>query len=213
MGSPVTHKWCWNFYTPKKQILQFFDFTYESYIKAQEVEKRIITPVLNDEWCLNENVGGVFSLKTRSKAGKKGGTRTYELGVGLYSITTEERREIGKKGGTKTYKLGVGAFGITPEERKKINEKMYELKIGAYGRTKEQRIEDGRKGGNISGKKNYEQGIGLASISKEQRKEIVAKTNSQKWMCLETGYITTSGPLTTYQRARGIDTSKRKRIS
>jgi hypothetical protein len=38
------------------------------------------------------------------------------------------------------------------------------------------------------------------------------KTNSQKWMCLETGYITTSGPLTSYQNARGIDTSKRKRI-
>jgi len=37
--------------------------------------------------------------------------------------------------------------------------------------------------------------------------------NSRKWMCLETGYITTSGPLTHYQRARGIDTSKRKPIS
>ncbi len=48
---------------------------------------------------------------------------------------------------------------------------------------------------------------------KEERQEIVAKTNSQKWMCLETEYITTSGPLTAYQRRRGINTSKRKRIS
>jgi hypothetical protein len=31
-------------------------------------------------------------------------------------------------------------------------------------------------------------------------------------MCSETGYITTSGPLSIYQRKRGIDTSKRKRI-
>jgi len=38
------------------------------------------------------------------------------------------------------------------------------------------------------------------------------KTNSQKWMCEETGYITTSGPLTLYQKTRGIDTSKRVRI-
>jgi hypothetical protein len=38
------------------------------------------------------------------------------------------------------------------------------------------------------------------------------KTNSQKWMCLETNYITTSGALTHYQRKRGIDTSKRKQI-
>jgi len=62
-------------------------------------------------------------------------------------------------------------------------------------------------------KKNYENGIGLASITREERKQIVEKTNSQKWMCLETGYITTSGPLTKYQRAKGIDTSKRVRIS
>ena len=25
-GSPYTNKWCWELYTPKKQILQFFDF-------------------------------------------------------------------------------------------------------------------------------------------------------------------------------------------
>ena len=37
--------------------------------------------------------------------------------------------------------------------------------------------------------------------------------NSQKWMCLETGFISTLGPLTRYQNKRGIDTSKRKRIS
>ena len=37
-------------------------------------------------------------------------------------------------------------------------------------------------------------------------------TNSQKWICTETGYVTTSGALTHYQRKRNIDTSKRKRI-
>jgi hypothetical protein len=37
-------------------------------------------------------------------------------------------------------------------------------------------------------------------------------TNSQKWICLETGYITTSGPLTLYQKKRGIDISKRKKL-
>jgi len=38
-------------------------------------------------------------------------------------------------------------------------------------------------------------------------------TNSQKWMCIETGYITTPGPLTLYQKNRGIDISKRVKIS
>jgi hypothetical protein len=32
-------------------------------------------------------------------------------------------------------------------------------------------------------------------------------------MCIETGFISTPGSLTNYQRNRGIDTSKRKRIS
>jgi hypothetical protein len=53
-------------------------------------------------------------------------------------------------------------------------------------------------------------------VSKERSeisKRVVKKTNSQKWMCLETGYVTTSGPLTIYQRKRGIDTSKRKQIA
>lgn len=38
------------------------------------------------------------------------------------------------------------------------------------------------------------------------------KEKFEKWMCLETGFITNPGNLTRYQRARGIDTSKRKRI-
>jgi len=36
---------------------------------------------------------------------------------------------------------------------------------------------------------------------------------SQKWECLETGFITNPENLTKYQKARGIDTLKRKRIS
>jgi hypothetical protein len=39
------------------------------------------------------------------------------------------------------------------------------------------------------------------------------KTNAQRWECLETGFITNPGNLTKYQKARDIDTYKRKRIS
>jgi hypothetical protein len=49
-------------------------------------------------------------------------------------------------------------------------------------------------------------------MSKEQRQQNVKKTNSQKWMCLETGFITNSGSLSRYQNKRGIDTSKRIRL-
>lgn len=194
MGSPVTHRWCWEFYTPKKQILELFEYSDEGWLEANKIEKTLIKSFLNDKWCLNENCGNTFSLTSCSRAGKIGGTKTYKLGLGLHSITTEERKQIGKKGGSKTYELGIGAFGITPEKRKQINQRVNEKnkknKVGIYSRTKTQQVEIGKNWGKKGSK----------------------KTNSQKWMCLETGYITTSGPLTAYQRAKGIDTSKRKQI-
>jgi hypothetical protein len=71
MGSPVTHKWCWNFYTPKKQILQLFEFSGEGWSEAQRVETRLIRPAFNtDKWCLNENVGGILSINAAKRGGK-----------------------------------------------------------------------------------------------------------------------------------------------
>ena len=37
-------------------------------------------------------------------------------------------------------------------------------------------------------------------------------TNQQRWMCIETGHISTPGPLTIYQNHRGIDISKRIKL-
>jgi hypothetical protein len=58
--------------------------------------------------------------------------------------------------------------------------------------------------------------IGLCAISQKERVEngkVGGKSvSSQRWMCLETGFITNAGNLTQYQRKRNIDTSKRKRI-
>jgi hypothetical protein len=33
-GSPVTNKWCWELYTPEKQILEIFDYTDDGYIRS-----------------------------------------------------------------------------------------------------------------------------------------------------------------------------------
>ena len=97
-GTPVTNKWCWEFYTPKKQILQFFDFTDEGWLEAQEVEKRLIKPFYNtDKWCLNESCGGKTSLKILSENGKKGQIISKEKGVGIYGMSFEQRIEIAKK--------------------------------------------------------------------------------------------------------------------
>lgn len=71
-GSPVTNKWCWEFYTPKKQILEFFDYSDEGWFDAKEIEDRLIKPVYNtDKYCLNESCGAIRSLKVlREKSGK-----------------------------------------------------------------------------------------------------------------------------------------------
>ena len=73
-----------------------------------------------------------------------------------------------------------------------------------YGRKRPDTSERNRE--NRGRKVKYSEN-GLKSIKKS-----INLVNSQRWMCIETGYITTSGPLTIYQRNRGIDTSKRKRI-
>jgi len=266
-GTPITNKWCWELYTPKKQILQLFDFTDEVWIKAQEVEKRLIRPVYNtDKWCLNENCGGMSSLNCLKKGyiknknnktgicslskeelsfyGSSGGNKNKENGTGFFSLSSEERQEIGKKygklggkksaeknkenktgfwnsqlqsklgkkGGTKTKELGVGIFGISPEDKSKLSReiglRMRDDKKGIFSLTKEQLSENALK--------NKENGTGIFSRTKEQMIEQGkingTNTGKQRWICLETGHISTPGPLTNYQRARNIDTSKRKRI-
>jgi hypothetical protein len=218
MGSPKTHKWCWDFYTPKKQILQFFDFTDDGWLEAQEVEKRLIKPFFNtDKWCLNESCGGIVSLEVLRKTGRKNGEKIYELGVGIFSLTPEQRSENSKKsgklGGKKVKELRLGFFSLTPEQNieksKKGGTKSKELGVGIHALTPEQRSENSK----VIAQKNRENNVGVYGFTTEERRENVKITNSQKWICLETGYITTSAGLTHYQKARGIDTSKRKQIS
>jgi len=161
--------------------------------------------------------------------------KSKELGIGFYGFTKEQRSEISKKGGkvggNKTYELGVGIHGLTPEQvtknckkgGKKGGKKSYELGVGIHGQTKEQRKESGRKGGSIGGKivgkRAKELGLGIFSLTKEEKVEIGKKSakiiNAQRWECCETGYISTAAGVVSYQKARGIDTSKtnRRRIS
>ena len=233
-GSPVANKWCWELYTPKKQILEVFDYTDEGWLEAQEVEKRLIQPVFNtDKWCLNESCGGKISLNVLRETGKKYGSiggkivgkNHYQNKTGFFSITPEQRKEASKKAAETNKKNKTGIFGITPEERSEISKKsgkiggrkIVELGVGIHGFSDEERKENSRKGG----ERVKQLGIGIHKLTKEERAENGRKggnkssknTNSQKWMCLETGFISTSGPLTHYQKARGIDTSKRKRVA
>ena len=68
-GSPVTHKWRWDFYEYELEILEFF----ESRDEAIEVERRLILPTMNHPLSLNSACGGVWSLDTCVRAGSLGG--------------------------------------------------------------------------------------------------------------------------------------------
>jgi hypothetical protein len=125
LGSPCTHKWMWEFYTPKIQILEFFAYTESGWRDANAIERRLIYPDLNNPLCLNESCGGVMSWEVSSKngsnslkklieknpnhqteAGKKGNQRAKELGVGIY----EKENQI--KGGLITGPILVWNNGV-----------------------------------------------------------------------------------------------------
>ena len=182
-GSPVANKWCWELYTAKKQILELFDYSNEGYIKAQEVEGKLIRCVFNtDKWCLNGNCMGIYSLEQKSKAGKIGGSKTYKMGVGVHALTTEQKSQLGKK----TKEMRVGIHALTIEQRKENSKKV--------------------------GMKNRDLCIGICGLTSDERRVNVKKTNAQRWECCETGYVSTPAGLSQYQKKRGIDTSKSNRI-
>jgi hypothetical protein len=76
---------------------------------------------------------------------------------------------------------------------------------GALCRTIEQMTEDGKRGGTLS----KERKLGIFAPGNARKGGM--KVCSQKWECTVTGKITAAGPLTQWQRARGIDTSNRIR--
>ena len=146
-GSPVTHKWCWKFYTPKKQILEIFDSREE----ANKIENRILKYFMNDPYCLNKNCGGVVDLEIL----KKVGLRNKELKIGICGLTYEERSKNGKVSG----KIGGKISGKSLKDNN----------LGIFSLTEEERIENCKKGGNKIGQIHKENGTGIFAIPIEER--------------------------------------------
>jgi hypothetical protein len=69
LGSPVTNRWMWEFYTPHVQILEVFPCTDEGWTEARLVEIRVIRPDLDNPLCLNERCGGTVSMNVARKSG------------------------------------------------------------------------------------------------------------------------------------------------
>ena len=147
------------------------------------------------------------------------------------SRTPEQRRESGIKAQAsrtpeqRSEAVRKGHASKTPEQRSEIARKAQarrtpEQKSEAArkrnaSKTPEQRSESARK---RESSKTPEQRSEIArkrelSKTPEQRSEAVRKASSTKFQCTETGFITNGSGLARYQRARGIDTSKRIRLS
>lgn len=155
--------------------------------------------LIEDDW---DNFSGEFLSSWASKAGKISAELAKENKHGWYSILEEDRVENGRKGGL-----------ISGNNNKKN-------KTGFCGRSREKMSEDGRKagkiGGKINGKLTYENKTGIHGLCEEEMKNNASKggksISSQKWKCLVTGFISTSGALGNYQKSRGIDKSQRVRV-
>lgn len=159
LGSPVTNKWKWDFYTPHLQILELFPYTEEGWREANQIEDRLIYPDLNNPICLNESMGPKSSIKVRSRAGKIGGSTTRDRKVGVCGRSKEKMSEDGRKGGaisgSNSYKKKTAIFAMSPEEKYEANrrgglkqlENNRKNKTGLHSLTSEDLSNCGRKGG------------------------------------------------------------------
>jgi hypothetical protein len=153
--------------------------------------------------------------------GKIGGKVSYERKVGVHARSKEKIKEDSRKGGTKTKERGRGIFSLSPEQRIQNSikggniggHKCKELGKGMFALSPEEKKKHAIKNSKKGGEKTKENKSGIFTLTKEQLQECGRKTSSQRWVCLETGYISTPSGLSSYQKARSIDTSRRKRIN
>ena len=107
---------------------------------------------------------------------------------------------------------------IASERSKRIGLSLFERKKGLFDPNhKEKRREASIKAGTKTGNMFKEKGLGLFDPKHKEKKREGSKkgirvTNSQRWQCTVTGYISTPAGLSQWQRKRGIDTSNRIRL-
>ena len=116
--------------------------------------------------------------------------------------TPEQRRESARK----------REASMTPEQ---LEQRSESARKAAANKTSEQRSESARKReASMTPEQRSERSRkAAASRTPEQRSETLRKAASQKFQCTVTGFITNAGGLSSYQKARGIDTSNRVRLS
>lgn len=163
-----------------------------------------------------------LSAEQRKEYSKRGGQKTKELGVGIHAFTPEQRTENGKIGGSiggkMQYENKIGIHGLSHEEMsrrsREIGLRHKENRTGYCGLTFDERSKYGKVGGKkaVETNKKNKTSFWDSKVQSELGKKGGKISGNQRWKCIETGFITNAGNLSKYQRARGIDTTKRIRI-
>ena len=241
MGSPVTHKWMWEFYTPKMQILELFPFTDEGWREANLVEDRLIKPDLNNPLCLNEGCGARVSREASQRGGykMKGVPKSKEhrekIGNGNrgkkrspeFCKEVSERNKGKKVSEEQKIKQSESLkrfFSENPEVRSRITEKAKERKWfynPLTGETSHSTVAPG-EGWNPGRPVSYLGAPWWTNGDKNKRsfecpgpewfRGMSDDHRKRKFQCTVTGHISAPGPLTRYQKALGIDPLNRVRI-
>jgi hypothetical protein len=123
-GSPIRHKWAWEFYVPEVQILEVFPYTDEGWVEACEIEKRLIRPDLNNANCLNGNCAGVFSLEVVREGGKKHAEALHaekdETGKSLHALRCLEKMHAKKDENGKSVQAAKGGAVTKLKTQKRV---------------------------------------------------------------------------------------------
>ena len=137
LGSPTTHKWAWDFYTPKIQILQEFPYTEQGWKDANSIEQRCIFPDLNNPLCLNESCNRVLSFKSLSLGGKKGSEILHSKYPGFASDNIRKTMEKHPHMKGQRWREGVAAAKI--KNSKKVicieTQEVFESSLDVFRKT------------------------------------------------------------------------------
>lgn len=107
-------------------------------------------------YTISVNAVRAVSRDQHIRNGKKSGKLLSELGIGIHSMTPEQKFAAASKGGKKAAALGKSGFQVqTFEQRSAIGKKggaiagrkAADLSLGFCGMTREQRLENAEKGG------------------------------------------------------------------
>jgi hypothetical protein len=175
----------------KQNITEEESFKHEVYMIAILGRKDLGTGILRNLTNGGDGTSGAIAWNKGGKCSEEWRRKISESQKGR-CLSQEHRK-----------KLSESAKGRTPWNKGQSPSEETRRKIGDRNRGKV-RSEEQRKKLSEAGKNRKH--------SEEIRQKIREKSGYQKWKCIETGFITNAGNLTKYQRARGIDTSKRIRI-